>query len=520
LASDVLIPWQPPPFHRDSIMLPPTRSVWQSDVEIHFGPPPSSDERCDVCVIGGGIAGLTAAYQLAIRGKRVTLLEASDFIGVGETGHTTAQLGWSLDERFTRIAELRGDDNARLAAQSHREAIDRIGQISANEAIHCNFERVPGYLFPGADGTKELEAELVTLRRLGLPHEHLTSIPGNLKVNGPFIRFPDQGQFDPVKYLNGLAGAIKKHGGVLHGGTRVTAVSGGSPATVTTEGGRTVTADAVVVAANCPFEAGMTMWARVASYTTYVVSFDMPAGPFERALWWDTEDPYHYIRTVRTSSGDRLIVGGEDHKTGQADDQPARWDRLEAWTRERFPGLGAVLEHWSGQVYETPDGLGLLGSAPVGKNVYVITGDSGMGMTHGTIGGHLVADMIDGNAKQELVDLYSPGRVFAVATLGAVGESLNMVAQYRDYLTGGDVSSADDLEPGCGGLERRGLGKVAHFRNDAGALTTLTAVCPHLGGIVSWNAGERSWDCPLHGSRFGCEGEVIHGPAVVPLKKV
>ena len=189
-------------------------------------------------------------------------------------------------------------------------------------------------------------------------------LPG---LAGPSLKFFGQGQFHPKKYLAGMASAIRKNGGVIHTGTRVVKIESGSSCQVHTEGGATVTADAVVVATNSPFDAGVLLHTRMAAYTTYAIALAIPRLAVPAALYWDTEDPYHYVRTQPDGhGGELLIVGGEDHKTGQADDQDERWKRLEGWARERFPAVGELRHRWSGQVFETPDGLGLIGAAPWG----------------------------------------------------------------------------------------------------------------------------------------------------------
>jgi nitrite reductase/ring-hydroxylating ferredoxin subunit len=324
-----------------------------------------------------------------------------------------------------------------------------------------------------------------------------------------------------MKYLNGLAAAVRRCGCELFTGTRAVAVEGGLPARVTTAGGPTVTASAVVVATGSPFEAGLALHAKLAAYNTYAVALDVPPGTVPHALYWDTEDPYHYVRVRPGTAGgpDLLIAGGEDHKTGQASDQAERWGRLLAWTRHRVPEAGAERHRWSGQVFETPDGLGLIGRAPVGANVYVITGDSGMGLTHGTLGAGLVTNLIRG-ATDPLAGVYDPSRWMPGALLTLLGENANLAAQYADWLTGGEVSSVEDIPPGQGAVVRSGLGKHAVYRAADGAVTRMTAACPHLGGVVRWNPGEKTWDCPCHGSRFTACGEVMHGPAVSPLKPV
>jgi nitrite reductase/ring-hydroxylating ferredoxin subunit len=376
---------------------------------------------------------------------------------------------------------------------------------------------VDGYLFPGSDGPDAVNEEADALRRLGIPFKPMNEppIPG---LTGPCLKFFGQGQFHPRKYLAGVAAAIRKHGGVIHTDTRVVRIEGGTPCVVHTHGGNTVTAGAVVVATNAPFDAGVLLHTKMAAYTTYAVALGIPRMAVPVALYWDTEDPYHYIRTQPGDDGtDFLIVGGEDHKTGQADDQSERWAHLVSWGRQHFPAAGQVRYHWSGQVFETPDGLGLIGAAPWGRNLFVITGDSGMGMTHCTLGAKLVANLIHGR-DDPLAGVYDPSRWMPVALRTFLAENLNLAAQYTDWLTGGDVKSVDQIPPGHGATIRRGLHHLAVYRRKDGTTCELSATCRHLGAVVRWNPGEQTWDCPAHGSRYSCEGKVIHGPAVEGLK--
>jgi glycine/D-amino acid oxidase-like deaminating enzyme/nitrite reductase/ring-hydroxylating ferredoxin subunit len=498
-----------------------TRSVWALTSSARSAPRLSENISCEVCVIGAGIAGLTTAYLLARDGKKVIVLDAKPEIMSGETEHTTAHLAWYIDDTFSHLATVRGEDVAKAAAASHRSAIDLIGKIIRTENIACDYARVDGRLFPGKDGPDTLNREEKTLSELGLPFERTKyTFPSGRLVD--CLRFPDHARFHPIKYLAVLATAIRTRGGEIYTDTVVAKVQGGEPCTATTTHGYTVSARAVVIATNNPFEGGTILHTKVAAYTTYAIAAEIPKGSVEDGLYWDTEDPYHYIRVQPDDEGkafDYLIVGGEDHKTGQADDQPQRWDRLREWAKDRFPNIGTIKYHWSGQVFETADGLGLIGAAPWnGPNVFVITGDSGMGMTHGTLGARLVADLVLGRPN-DLASVYSPSRMTPVAVRTLLGENLNAVAQYTDWVTGGDVKSADEIPPGHGAVVRNGLTKLAVYKDDDGQVTTLSAVCPHMGCLVRWNPGETTWDCPCHGSRFSANGTCLHGPSTSDLKK-
>jgi nitrite reductase/ring-hydroxylating ferredoxin subunit len=230
-------------------------------------------------------------------------------------------------------------------------------------------------------------------------------------------------------------------------------------------------------------------------------------------LSWDTGDPYHYIRVAPFGREDILIVGGEDHKSGQAEDTVERYARLEAWTRARFPMAREIAFRWGGQIMETVDYLAFTGHNPGDHdNVYIHTGDSGMGLTHGTIAGLLLCDLILGR-DNAWAELYDPSRKTVGAAREYTAENLNVARQYVDWLTPGEVRSAEDIPNGSGALMRQGLHKIAVYRDAQGALHELSAVCPHLGCIVHWNRAESTWDCPCHGSRFECQGKVINGPA-------
>jgi Rieske Fe-S protein len=256
-----------------------------------------------------------------------------------------------------------------------------------------------------------------------------------------------------------------------------------------------------------------------APYLSYVVGIECPKVAIADGLYWDTEDPFHYVRT-QPERDDKclLIVGGEDHKTGQADDGETRFARLESWARNHFSQLGEDRFHWSGQLMESADGLAFIGRNPGDEdNVYVVTGDSGLGMTHGTIAGRLIGDLIRG-VNNNWEDVYNPGRLLTSAGPDFVKENVNVALQYTDWLTPGEVSSEEEVARGHGAILRKGLKKIAVYRDEEGKLTRLSATCPHLMCIVHWNSAETTWDCPCHGSRFSAEGKVLNGPANVDLE--
>ena len=503
--------------------MPRHESVWSATAHLPHCRPLDANVHVDVCIVGAGIAGLSTAYHLTQAGKSVAVLDDGPLAG-GMTSMTSGHLVNMLDDRYFELEKLHGAEGMRVAADSHSAAIERIDEIVRREAIECDFSRLDGYLFL-AEGDKRatLERELDAAHRAGLAGVELAARAPYAWDTGPCLRFPRQAQFHPLKYLAGLAAAIERAGGRIYCDSHADHVEGGVPGVVYV-GNHVVTGDALVVATNVPINNRLTLHTKQAPYMTYVIGARVPRGSVPQVLAWDTGDPYHYIRLQpldgNEGSDDLLIVGGEDHKSGQAHDSPERYRKLEAWARQRFTTMREVEFNWGGQIMEPIDYLGFIGHNPMDhENIYVATGDSGMGLTHGTIAGMLLCDLILGRPNP-WAKLYSPARVPVKAAGEFAREDLNMAAQYADWLTPGDVKSADEIAADSGAIVRRGLEKLAVYRDANGALHERAAACPHLGCIVHWNPGEKTWDCPCHGSRFDAYGKVMNGPANQDLASV
>jgi glycine/D-amino acid oxidase-like deaminating enzyme len=392
-----------------------TTSIWMSE-KVRSMPPLSTGSHAEICIVGAGIAGLTTAYCLVKEGKSVIVLDDGQ-PGGGMTQRTTAHLSNAIDDGYVAIERWHGLSGSRSAAQSHTAAIDWIDRVRTQERIDCDFARVEGYLFsPSEDSPERIDDEWQAALRAGLDDvSRLDRLPGNIFQTGPCLRFPRQAQLHPMKYLSGLLRAVQDGGGRTFSNAHVVSIDTGKQIRLETSEGCLVTAEALVIATNTPINNMVAIHMKQAAYITYVIGAGIPVGSIEPALFWDTLDPYHYVRIHRQSSpqgGDQafLIVGGEDHKAGQADDGDARYSRLEAWARDRFRMMGPIAFRWSGQVMESVDGLGFIGRNPGdAANVYIATGDSGMGMTHGTIAGQLITDLIM-KRESPWASLYDPSR--------------------------------------------------------------------------------------------------------------
>jgi glycine/D-amino acid oxidase-like deaminating enzyme/nitrite reductase/ring-hydroxylating ferredoxin subunit len=477
---------------------------------------------CDVCVIGAGITGLTCAYALAKEGKKVVVLDAGKVV-CGETQRTTAHISDVVDDSYQEIERIYGKDKMRLIKESLTASIQKIESIISNESIDCDYSRLEAFLWETSD-TYEKDPDFLKKEReasLNAGFPQVDFIDSFEIIDGAprALRFPAQAQFHVVKYLNGICNALKAMGVQIYQESRVEKIDPKDAPTATLKNKTTVTAKDIVVATNGPI-IDFSIQTKQIAYRTYVIAMKIKKGSIPDALYWDTEEPYHYVRKHPIDGNteeELLVAGGEDHRVGEANDGAARFARLEQWTRSTFVVDGEIEYRWSGQVYEPTDALGFIGQDPeLGKHIYVATGDSGMGVTNGTIAALLLTDLIAGR-ENPWTEIYSLGRQTPKALGNYIGESMHSLSHYKDNIVTKTVEE-QDIHPGEGGIIERGGKKLAAYRESTEAVKTVSPYCTHLGGVVCWNSCESSWDCPVHGSRFTADGEVIYGPADGDLK--
>jgi glycine/D-amino acid oxidase-like deaminating enzyme/nitrite reductase/ring-hydroxylating ferredoxin subunit len=494
-----------------------SKSLWMG-TSVAAAPTLDRAEKADTIVVGSGIAGLSVAYELCVRGQSVVVIDRGE-IGGGMTARTTAHLSSSIDDSYDALIKLRGVDQAREYYLSQEAAIARMQANSQQGGIDCDFRRVDAYLFvaPGSD-PQELEREYDASQAVGLQVEWADEAPLRSMSTGRCLQLPNQARIHPLKYLHGLANEIIRRNGRLYANTRVDSIEETDKGVVvTTAFGHQAKAEAAVIATNSPINELVAIHTKQAPYRTYAFAAEIASGVVPDALYWDTYDPYHYVRLQPGSNGrDFLIVGGADHKTGEADEQEVRFAGLESWARDWFPQIEKITHRWSGQVYEPIDAVGFVGLNPGNKRTFVCTGDSGEGITNGVVGGLLISRLIlDG--RSDWTAVYEPSRKPLRATGTFLEENATMLKNLSEHVRPGDVGSVDELKPGEGAVVRSGLKKIAAYRDANGQLHLRSAVCTNLGCVVHWNPFERCWDCPCHGSQFSTDGEALQGPAVFPL---
>jgi glycine/D-amino acid oxidase-like deaminating enzyme/nitrite reductase/ring-hydroxylating ferredoxin subunit len=498
---------------------PSRPSLWQATVDqpgLSSMPLPDST---DVLVVGGGITGLTTALRLQQGGRKVTLIEAK-VIGAGESGLTTAHLTEALDARYYSIRDTIGADAARLAAEMSREAIEQIASFVERHSIDCAFERLPGFLYTDdADDAAEIDKELEASREAGLDCSFTREVPLPFETAGA-IRYENQAQFHAGAYLLGLAAAFRQAGGAVVEATRFLSIEEGTPCRVETSRG-VIAANDVVLATNVPINNRLFLITKAHSYRTYALAVEAPEVKVGKGLFWDTAEPYHYIRLQQWSGRDWLIIGGCDHKTGENEDTEESYAALEHYSRRRF-GIGQPSFRWSGQVVEPLDGLPYIGRNSGSDHLWLATGYSGQGMTMGTTAGIVLSDLLLGK-ENRFAKLLSPRRI-ELSTAGEyIAENIDFPKELvLQHLLRSDVEkiALAGIAPGDGKIVQLDGRKVAAARDSDGKLHTLSPTCPHMGCDVRWNRAESSWDCPCHGSRFSCDGTMLNGPAATDLRPI
>ena len=495
-----------------------TTPLW-SEAKLPAFPKLDGDLRVDVLVVGGGITGLTAAYLLSRAGRSVALIERERCARM-DTGHTSAHLTMVTDLPMVDLVKHFGRDHAQAVWDAGLAAIAQIDSIARGDAIDCDFAWVPAYLHGGANADADwLKREAEAAAALGFDATFVDEAP---LAGGPAIHYHDQARFHPTKYLAGVARAVAAGGGHIFEHSSANEFTDAPRAAKVN--GHTIEYDDLVLATHTPLvgHAGMAsatlFQTKLALYTSYVVGARVAKGSAPDILAWDTDDPYTYYRVEPHDAHDIVIFGGEDHKTGQAEDPNARFERLENRLRTLVTNAD-IAYRWSGQVIETPDGLPYIGETTAHQ--FAGTGFSGNGMTFGTLTGMMAADRILG-VKNPWGDLFSPSRTIVH---GGVWDYVKENKDYpyykvRDWFAGAESRTLRGIARGSGKVVEHNGEQVAASRAESGELTLCSAICTHMGCLVDWNAAERTWDCPCHGSRFKPGGAVIAGPAESPLERV
>ena len=476
----------------------------------------------DVAIVGAGITGITTAYLLKSAGVKVALLEREECASI-DTGHTSAHLTMVTDTPLTTLVERHGRDTATAIWDAGRLAIDRIEAHVEAESIACDFRRVPGFLHAALAGKGMSQDALRDQAELAAELGFAASFVADIRPFGlPGARFEDQALFHPRKYLAGLLQTISGDGSYVFEHSAVEEVTD-DPLSVKANG-QAVSCAYVILATHTPLigksslVSATVLQSKLALYTSYVVAGRLPAGHIPYGLYWDTMDPYHFLRTEPSQGGDIVIFGGADHKTGQVTNTENCYQAVEKTLRRIAPDV-ELTDRWSGQVLETIDGLPFVGETA--DRQFTVTGCAGNGMTFGTLGAMMARDAVLGrpNPWRELLD---PRRSdIRSGAWNYVRENKDyLYYMLRDHLARRHSASIGHLRPGQGKVVSVDGQRVAASRDQQGVLTLRSAICTHMACEVHWNQAEATWDCPCHGSRFKPDGSVIAGPAETPLAKI
>lgn len=487
-------------------------SLWEK-TSLKRNGPLTQNLDVPICIVGGGITGLSCAYQLAKRGHRVAIVESFK-VGSGQTSRTSAHLSSMPELPFQELVRYLDCRDLHSYVEAEKQAIEEISSIVSLEGIPCEHQTLDGYLFQGTNVKKEyLDKEIRAARQCGIELDLISEVP-LLRDKRAGILYKNQGQFHPLKYLQGLLRTIQELSVQVFEETQVTEFrEEGSGVTLRTDAGFEIRAKNVIVATDSPVNNLLSIHTKQFAYRTYAISMKSPASPEKPVLLCDTEAPYHYVRFFE----DQMIVGGEDHRVGH-DPEHDPFKALESWARENFEDLGDVSSRWSGQVFEPADKLPYIGRSPGQKKIFIATGFSGQGLTNATIASLLLADLIEKKAHP-WETLFDPSRAAITSRLtDTLKESFTTALNYTDYLRPAEVDAPEEVPLDHGCLMQHGLTKSCVYHTGQDGFEVKTAVCTHLGGIVHWNDIEKTWDCPAHGSRFNTKGKVIEGPAISELR--
>lgn len=492
-------------------------SLWVGTAPEASWPPLNGDVEVDVAVIGAGITGLSTAAMLKRAGVRVAVIEAGR-VASGATGYTTAKVSSLHGVMYADLLEDTGEDFARQYADANEAGIAEVARLVDELSIDCDFRRGDAFSYTeDADQVERIQAEVDAATTLGLPASFTTTTELPFDVPGA-VRFANQAVFHPRKYCLGLAESIPGDGSHLYEMTTATDVTCDEVCEVTTDQG-TIRAQFVVMATQIPFLDKGGFFARTSPSRSYAIAVQLN-GPAPDDMYLSIDSPTRSVRSHIENGTTYVIIGGEGHKVGQDPDTRQRYDALETWARERYD-VRSVDYRWSAQDYMPVDDVPYIGPITPGDGrILVATGFKKWGMTTGTVAGMMLTDTVMGRESPWTPVFDSTRADIRRSAKEFILENTNVAKRFvGDRLRTLNVPDAADLAPGEGGMVRADGDKLAVYRDESGVLHAVSPHCTHMGCLVTWNTGERSWDCPCHGSRFGINGDVIQGPAVSALER-
>lgn len=497
-----------------------TKAIWSETTTKRIYPPLSKEIEVDVAIVGAGITGISTAALLSKAGIKVAVLEALE-IGKGTTGSSTGNLYAPIDERLYSISSKHNEKTMKSVAMSRMAAVAQIEQWISEHNIDCDFHRVSWHLFTteetnGEDGQVKQEFDAAKKAELTVTNTGTSDFP--IKNISQITSIANQAQFNPLKYVQELANAISGDHCQLYENTKATKVEDDSPCIVHTAGGK-VRAKKVIMATHSP-KGIYGVHTAMEPHREYAMAFKLRSNLPARGVYWHVKKTQQYsIRPYINEYGNFLLILGEPHKVGHKEHNEESFKKIEEYARRHFD-VESIEYTWAAQNYKPADNLPYIGISPLEKNTFIATGFAADGLVYGTLSGMIISDAIL-NRENKWAKIYDPKRFTPVASASNfIKENITVGASLiKDYLFYGSADELKEIKPGEGKTLKLDDERVAAYRDDNGQIHVVSAVCTHLGCIVHWNNGEKSWDCPCHGSRFSVDGEVLEGPAYMNLAK-
>lgn len=478
----------------------------------------TEDINIDIAIVGGGLTGITSAYLLKKEGYKVALIDAGRIIE-GTTGHTTAKITSQHGLVYSKILNNLGKEHAQQYADSNEAAIKFIANLIKEKNIECDFSWQSSYIYTKEDNyVEKIQKESETAAELGIKSTFLKEIPLPFKVKAA-IRFDNQAQFHPRKYLLEIQKEIPGHGGYIFENTRIMDVKEGKPCTLVTEDGKIITAPKVIIASHYPCFDGKGMYfTRLYPERSYVLAVKIKE-KYSGGMYITAEDPGRSLRSTNYNDEELVIIGGEHHKTGQGENMNNHYVNLKKFVMDTFT-VTDIPWRWSTHDYSTPDDVPYIGNLTSNTpNVFVATGYKKWGMTTSTAAAIILKDLIT-TGKSPWADVYYPSRFNAGASAAAI---IKENADVAKHLIKGKLGVPPNnvlIENGEGKIVDVDGQRAGAYRDNKGVLHIVDTTCTHVGCELNWNNAEKTWDCPCHGSRFTVEGDIVEGPAVHKLKHI